>query len=80
MRFLLLAIIAFIALLLINHALGNARKAMQQKDDAQRVRNTKAIGIVQCAHCGIHIPENEAVHYQDKAWCSLEHAKNADKV
>lgn len=80
MRFLLLLIIAFIALLLINRALGNARKAMQQKENEQNLNNTKAVSIVQCAYCGIHIPESEAVHYQNKNWCCLEHAKIADKV
>lgn len=80
MRFLLLLIVAFIALLLINRALGNARRAVQQRENEHRANNTKAIGMVQCAHCGIHVPENEAVHYQNKSWCSLAHAKTADKV
>ena len=79
MRFIILTAIIFIALLLINRALSNARQAIQRDKNEQRANNTKAISIVQCAHCGVHLPENEAVHYQDKTWCSLEHAKEADK-
>jgi uncharacterized protein len=80
MRILLLLIIAGIALLLISRALGNARQAMQQKEANQNLGRNKTITIVQCAHCGVHIPENEAVHYQNKTWCSLEHAQAANKV
>lgn len=80
MRFIILAAIAFIALLLINRALANARQAIQREKNDQRANNTKAITMVKCAHCGIHIPEHEAVHYQNKSWCSLEHAKEADKT
>ncbi|QPT41020.1 Uncharacterised protein [Oligella ureolytica] len=79
MRFIILAAIIFIALLLINRALGNARQAIQRDKNQQRANNIKAVSIVKCAHCGVHLPENEAVHYHDQTWCSLEHAKEADK-
>jgi len=31
--------------------------------------------MVKCLHCGLHIPENEAIKQGDKTFCSLEHAK-----
>ncbi len=31
--------------------------------------------MVKCLHCGLHIPENEAIKQGDKVFCSLEHAK-----
>lgn len=79
MRYIILAAIIFIAFLLLNRALGNARQAIQRDKNEQRANKTKAISIVQCAHCGVHLPENEAVQYQEKTWCSLELAKEANK-
>ena len=80
MRFVVLAAIVFIAFLFINRALGNARQAIRREHDTQRTNNNKTIGMVQCSRCGVHIPEHEAVHYQNKTWCSLEHAKEVDKL
>ena len=31
--------------------------------------------MVKCLHCGLHIPEEEAIKKGDKAFCSLEHAE-----
>lgn len=80
MRLLLLIIIALIALVLVNRALNNARRTIQAKQADERAQATKSIPMAQCNYCGVHIPENEAVHYKNKTWCSLEHAKSADKV
>ncbi len=43
------------------------------KDDSRNecVENDK---MVKCLHCGLHIPENEALKQGDKVFCSLEHA------
>jgi len=30
--------------------------------------------MVKCLHCGLHIPEDEAIKKGDKVFCSLEHA------
>ena len=56
------------------------RASHAKKEANQNLGQNKTITIVQCAHCGVHIPENEAVHYQNKTWCSLEHAQAANKV
>ena len=31
--------------------------------------------VVKCLHCGLHIPENEAIKQGEKVFCSLEHAR-----
>lgn len=31
--------------------------------------------MVKCLHCGLHIPENEAITQGDKHFCSIEHAR-----
>lgn len=35
---------------------------------------TKKLKIVKCLHCGLHIPEKEAIKHGDKYFCSIEHA------
>jgi len=31
--------------------------------------------MVKCQHCGLHIPDNEAIKQGNKVFCSLEHAQ-----
>lgn len=54
-------------------------KYLRAKLDAPQKRikkdeNTKN-KMVKCLHCGLHIPEQEAIKQGDKVFCSLEHAK-----
>lgn len=41
------------------------------KKDTKSTNNN----MVKCLHCGLHIPEEEAIKQGDKTFCSLEHAK-----
>jgi uncharacterized protein len=37
-------------------------------------RPLKKVGsMVRCAHCGTHVPQNEALQAGDKYYCSREH-------
>ncbi len=29
--------------------------------------------MVQCAHCGTHVPAADAIHHKDETFCSIEH-------
>jgi uncharacterized protein len=67
----------FLARMLAHH---NARR----DDDARIPRQAPKRGappvehaeaMVQCEHCGIHMPRSEAVLSQGHTWCSIEHAK-----
>jgi uncharacterized protein len=42
---------------------GNKRESLKQQGD-----------IVRCAHCGVHIPQSEALTQIGKHYCSQEHA------
>jgi len=53
---------------LIKNKLDEPR-AKLKKDNS--VKNSK---MVKCLHCGLHIPEEEAIKQGDKVFCSLEHA------
>ena len=44
------------------------------KKDTQ-VNGQESSKMVRCLHCGLHIPEKEAIKQGDKVFCSLEHAK-----
>lgn len=47
------------------------RPPKELKKDDQSNQNK----MVKCLHCGLHIPENEAIKQGDKVFCSLEHAR-----
>lgn len=32
-----------------------------------------AEGMVQCAHCGVHLPRSEALLAREQTWCSAQH-------
>ena len=40
-------------------------------------RGQKSAHMVQCAHCGIYIPEHEALVNGDRFYCSATHLKDA---
>ena len=46
-------------------------------DDSQKFlkKDTKDQKMVKCQHCGLHIPDSEAIKQGDKIFCTLEHAK-----
>ncbi len=44
------------------------------KKDRSRNDSTENNTMVKCLHCGLHIPENEAIKQGDKVFCSLDHA------
>ena len=35
--------------------------------------------MIVCAHCGVHVPESEAIRDDGKLYCSEEHRKAAKK-
>ena len=67
----------FLARLLAHHNASrddDARTPRQApKRGAPPVEHAEA--MVQCEHCGIHMPRSEAVLSQGHIWCSIEHAK-----
>jgi len=66
--FVLLAV-SFYVVKLVRTKLDEPTKKL--KKDASSNKNK----MVKCLHCGLHIPEEEAIKQGDKVFCSLEHAK-----
>lgn len=66
MRMLLILIALAIIVLVIK------RLWLQPRADSQQRRHLSG-QMVQCQHCGIYVPEQEAVQHEDQWYCSQEH-------
>lgn len=42
-------------------------------------RKPSIASMVACAHCGVHLPESEAIQKDGKYYCCEEHRKTAHK-
>ncbi|MGE4336900.1 MAG: PP0621 family protein [Pigmentiphaga sp.] len=71
-------VVIILAVLLVSRLL--ARHAVRRKAEAppRKRRGASAArpqAMVQCAHCGVHLPAADAVKSQGQTWCSTEHAR-----
>lgn len=54
------------------------RHAREQKVSQAARKNTPPTGVVdmvECAHCGVHLPANETVQGANSVYCSEAHRK-----
>ena len=70
LRILLIALAVWIVILLIRNA--RARKQASDQRPKKQVED-----MVECAHCGVHLPENEAIQDGDKYFCSESHRQQS---
>ena len=70
--FLVLLAVSFYVVKLLKTRLEEPRKKLKKDDN---VDSSNANSMVKCLHCGLHIPEKEAIKQGDKVFCSLEHAR-----
>jgi len=54
---------------------GMVRRYLQKSATSSNDQRAMPKKMVRCAHCGLHIPEVEAVQSDTKYYCSLEHSK-----
>ena len=66
--FVLLAV-SFYVVKLVRTKLDEPPKKLKKETSSNKNK------MVKCLHCGLHIPEEEAIKQGDKVFCSLEHAK-----
>lgn len=66
LRFVVLVAAVWVAFLIIRQLLrsGSARPNAPRLPDKRMVR---------CAHCGLHVPEDEALRQQQHYFCSEKH-------
>lgn len=68
-------LIALIAVrLATRHAAAKARPPAEPASRRRKTRSEAAQTMVQCAHCGIHLPTSEAVRRQGHNYCGLPHS------
>lgn len=49
------------------------RRLLAKPANDNTARPQVGTDMVRCAHCGIHIPENEALYADGQPYCSEEH-------
>ncbi len=68
---LLLLIAAIVVLVLLVKRILAASK--DTRDQSPRIKQGE--DMVRCAHCGLHVPANEAIRSGDRTYCSEEHRR-----
>lgn len=58
--------------LLARHSAARHRRA---RAAPRRPTPKRMQAMVRCAHCGVHLPSPEAVHWNGDTWCSQAHAQ-----
>ena len=66
------SLVILIAVALVIYA---ARRLWQSSRPAGG-RRQKSARMVQCAHCGVYVPEPEALSSGDRFYCSADHLKD----
>lgn len=64
-RFLLITLAIWLAIVIIRQLITRPAK--------QVARRTVSGDMVRCAHCGLHLPKEEALREGDAYFCSQEH-------
>ncbi len=73
--YLVLLAVSFYVVKLIRTRLDEPLKKLKQNNSKKQSVSDKPDNMVKCLHCGLHIPEKEAIKQGDKVFCSLEHAR-----
>lgn len=72
-RILFILVLLVVGFLLLKSWRRRQNLSQQHKQSSGKIdKNTR---MVRCLHCGLHIPDVEAVSQGGKHFCSLEHAK-----
>lgn len=66
-------IILAIAIWLVITILKRYRKSLDQSDASATNGGRDSESMVQCAHCGIHLPQSESVQSDGQYFCSQAH-------
>lgn len=75
MKYLLWALVIYLAWRWFTASRQSSSKASVAKDaSAKSGADSAAEAMIKCAHCGIHLPQSEAIHGPGEvAFCSKEH-------
>ena len=48
-------------------------KSNRKNKPPSETASSPTLDMVPCAHCGLHLPDTDAVHAQSGVYCSAEH-------
>jgi uncharacterized protein len=48
------------------------RKRKQQRRES---KSAQSVNMVACSHCGVHLPQDEAIHKGKSYYCCSEHSR-----
>lgn len=68
MKYLLLLLLAMVVIWALKR-----NRVDKPQTPPQAPTATPASNMVSCAHCGVHLPQEEAVNGQQGVYCSTEH-------
>lgn len=69
-RLIVLVVLIVVAVWLVRRALKPpTTRGSDSPNDAEAAR------LVRCAHCGVYLPDAEAAHAGDIAYCTEDHAR-----
>jgi uncharacterized protein len=68
-RILLILIVVAIAILVVRRLIKSSSRPVTRKD-------TGTARMVQCAQCGLYLPEREAISHEGRYYCSLAHRQD----
>jgi uncharacterized protein len=69
LRILIIVAVVWLAIHLVRRALAQ-RRARQDEEPAGQIPR-----MLPCAHCGVYVPESQAVFAGGKHYCSEEHSR-----
>ena len=69
-------ILFIVVLLILSFAIIKTIKRRLGKPTSRKTITKKERSVVKCIHCGIHVPENEAIKQDKNVFCSLDHARH----
>jgi len=70
-RTLLIVVAIFVALIIIKRLLAGRPQTPPKQAQAPK--------LVQCAHCGVHVNEAQALRSGDRYFCCAEHQQRGEK-
>lgn len=71
----LVTLVALLAARLITHRAANKSAGKKTPWSNKPNQPIASETMVQCAHCGVHLPQSEALTIEGNTWCSQDHAR-----
>ncbi len=78
LRLIIIVAVVWLIVRLVKNALARLGGPKSSAAPASPTRKIPAKDVVPCAHCGLHVPETEAIEYRGRFYCSREHLEEND--